>query len=128
MDLLEIFNDSADLETFPAGTLILEEGTAGELMYVILEGTIQLSLHGRPIAKLATGDILGEMALLRSDVRSATATAASDCVLAPIDLHSFKSLIQHTPEFALHVMNVLAERLRGVNEALTGHRPVPPAK
>jgi CRP/FNR family cyclic AMP-dependent transcriptional regulator len=60
------------------------------------------------------------MALMDSNVRSATATAASHCVLVPIDIHSFKSLIQSTPDFALHVMSVLAQRLRHVNEALTG--------
>ena len=120
MDLLEIFRDSADLETYPAGTVILEEGSTGDLMFVVIDGSIELSLHGRAISELSAGDILGEMALLRSDVRSATAMAKSDCVLAPIDLHSFKSLIQHTPDFALHVMNVLAERLRRVTEALTG--------
>jgi CRP-like cAMP-binding protein len=43
--------------------------------------------------------------------------------LLPIDVHSFKSLIQYTPDFALHVMNVLADRLRRVNEALTAHAP-----
>jgi CRP/FNR family cyclic AMP-dependent transcriptional regulator len=58
------------------------------------------------------------MALLDSDDRSATATAMTDCVLAPIDVHSFKMLIQHTPDFALHVMNVLADRLRLANEKI----------
>lgn len=120
MDLLEVFRESADLENFTAGTVILEEGESGELMYVVLEGTIRLSLHGRTLTELAEGDILGEMALLKSEARSATATAISDCVLAPIDLHSFKLLVQHTPEFAVHVMNVLADRLRTVNETLTG--------
>jgi len=121
MDLLEVFKDSDDLVEFSAGSVIFEEGSEAEFMYVVLEGEIELSLHGQQIAIAAPGAIVGEMALLNSDVRSATATALKDCHLVPIDLHSFKSLIQYTPDFALHVMNVLASRLRRVNEALSGY-------
>lgn len=121
MDLLEVFSDSSDLVEYPADSVIFEEGSAAEFMYVIIEGKVALSLHGRTIAVAAPGDIVGEMALLDASVRSATATAASDCLLVPIDVHSFKSLIQYTPDFALHVMSVLAKRLRRINEALTGH-------
>ena len=121
MDLLEIFEDSGDLLKFSAGTAIFEEGSAGDFMYVVVDGRIRLSLRNEYIAEESTGGIVGEMALLNSDDRSATATAMTDCVLAPIDLHSFKLLIQHTPDFALHVMNVLADRLRSANEKKIAH-------
>ena len=118
MNLVEIFENSEDLLEFPAGTAIFEEGSEGDFMYVVMEGKIRLSLHGEYIAEVSSGGIVGEMALLDSDNRSATATAMTDCQLAPIDLHSFKMLIQHTPDFALHVMNVLADRLRMANEKI----------
>ena len=120
MDLLEVFKDSDDLIKLTSGSLLFKEGAAADFMYVIVEGDISLSLHGQYLATVAKGAIIGEMALLNSDPRSATATAATDCLLAPIDVHSFRLLIQHTPEFALHVMSLMAERLRQANEALTG--------
>lgn len=120
MDLLEVFSDSTDLVHYPAQSVIFKEGGEAEFMYVVMQGEVSLSLHGQNIAVASPGAIIGEMALLDSDVRSATATAATDCSLVPIDIHSFKSLIQYTPDFALHVMSVLAQRLRRVNEALTG--------
>lgn len=120
MDLLEVFKDSDDLVNLAAGSILFEEGAAADFMYVIVEGDISLSLHGQFLATVGKGAIIGEMALLNSDPRSATATVATDCLLAPIDVHSFRLLIQHTPEFALHVMSLLAERLRQANEALTG--------
>jgi CRP-like cAMP-binding protein len=118
MDLLEVFEGSEDRQKHELGSIIFEEGNPGELMYVVLNGEVLLSYKGQDIATVSRGAIVGEMALLNSDVRSATATAVTDCVLAPIDVHSFKSLIQHTPDFALHVMNVLADRLRLANEAM----------
>jgi CRP-like cAMP-binding protein len=118
MDLLEVFENSDDHVNFPEGAVVFEEGSEGDYMYVLIEGKIRISLHNEAIAMVVPGEIVGEMALLNSDARSATATAITDCRLAPIDLHSFKLLIQHTPDFALHVMNVLADRLRLANETL----------
>ena len=119
MNLLEIFENSGDLLEFPAGATIFKEGSEGDFMYVIVEGRIRLSLHNEDIGEESPGGIVGEMALLDSDKRSATATALTDCLLAPINLHSFKLLIKHTPDFALHVMKVLADRLRLANEMIT---------
>ncbi len=118
MNLLEIFEDSDDLLKFPAGTTIFKEGAEGDFMYVIVEGRIRLSLKNECIGEESAGGIVGEMALLASDKRSATATSLTDCLLAPIDQHSFKLLIRHTPDFALHVMKVLAARLRLANEMI----------
>ena len=118
MDLLEIFGNTGDVVKFPAGTTIFKQGADGDFMYVIVEGTVRLTLRNEFIDEEGAGGIVGEMALLNSDARSIDATAKTDCRLAPIDLHSFKMLIQHTPDFALHVMNVLADRLRLANEKL----------
>jgi CRP-like cAMP-binding protein len=119
MDLLEVFKNSEDLVHLSSQAILFEEGSEADFMYVVIKGDVQLSLHGQEIATVSKGDIIGEMALLDSETRSATATAVTDCLLAPIDVHSFKLLIQHTPDFALHVMNELAKRLRLANETLT---------
>ncbi|HEU5100134.1 MAG TPA: Crp/Fnr family transcriptional regulator [Roseiflexaceae bacterium] len=58
------------------------------------------------------GGIVGEMALIDDRPRSATAVAATDCRLVPIDERRFTFLVQQTPMFALAVMRVMAERLR----------------
>jgi CRP-like cAMP-binding protein len=50
--------------------------------------------------------------LINSDIRSATVTAKTDCTLVSIDQSSFDALLRHVPDFTLHVMNVLADRLK----------------
>lgn len=112
MDLLEIFKDSEDVVEFPAGAVIIEEGLEGDHMFVVMEGEVQISLKGRHLATALPGEIVGEMSLINSELRSATVTAKSDCVLASIDQASFDSLLRHVPDFTLHVMNVLADRLK----------------
>ncbi len=112
MDLMEIFKDSDDLVEFPAGTVIVEEGAEGDCMYVVMEGEVVISLFDKALATALPGEIVGEMALINSDIRSATVMAKTDCRLAIIDRSSFESLIRNVPDFTRHVMNVLANRLQ----------------
>lgn len=117
MDLLEAFRGSP-LEAFPAGAVIIKEGVEGNLMYVVVRGEVDISLKGKFLAVIRPGDIVGEMALINSDIRSATVTARTDCQLAPIDRASFNSMLQHVPEFSMHLMNVLANRLQNAYEQI----------
>ena len=112
MDLLDVFKDSEDLVGFPAGAVIITEGKEGNQMYVVMEGEVSISLKDTLLATAKPGEIVGEMALINSDLRSATVTAKTDCLLALIDHSSFESLLRHVPEFSIHVMNVLANRLQ----------------
>jgi len=112
MDLLEIFKDSGDLVEFPAGAVILTEGNEGNHMYVVMKGEVAISLNGTHLAAARAGEIVGEMALINVDIRSATVTAKTNCQLALIDQSSFEALVRHVPDFSMHVMNVLAQRLQ----------------
>jgi len=92
MDLLDIFRDSDDLVEFPAETVIFTEGIEGNHMFVVIEGEVFISLKDKVIATAVPGEIVGEMALINSKIRSATVTAKTDCLLAPIDQSSFGRL------------------------------------
>ena len=118
MDLLEVFKDSQDLVEFPAGATIMREGEKGNRMYVVMKGDVIISLKSKILARSFPGEIVGEMSLINSDIRSATVTARSACQLALIDESSFKSLLKHVPEFTLHVMDTLAKRLQSAYEMI----------
>ena len=58
------------------------------------------------------------MALIDDKPRSATAIAKSDCQIVPIDKERFSFLIQQAAfgsDFALHVMKIMADRIRKIN-------------
>lgn len=120
MDLLEVFKDSEDLVEYPAEAVIFTEGMEGNYMYVVMEGEVIISLQEKVLAIASPGEIVGEMALINSDIRSATVIAKTDCLLALIDQSSFESLIQYVPEFTQHVMKVLADRLQVAYELIEG--------
>jgi CRP-like cAMP-binding protein len=56
--------------------------------------------------------IVGELALINDEPRSATVVAKTDCRLVAVDRRRFEYMVQETPFFGLAVMKVLADRLR----------------
>lgn len=115
MNLLSLFEHVEDAVTFETGKIIFDEESPGDVMYVILDGEVDIFASGQHIETLGKGDILGEMALIDSKPRSASALARSDCRLAPVDEERFLYMVQETPFFSLHVMRILADRLRRIN-------------
>jgi CRP-like cAMP-binding protein len=81
-------------------------------MYVVAQGTLTILLDGKPVETVGSGGIVGEMALIDADPRSATVVSKTDCMLIGLDRPRFVELVARQPEFALHVMGVLARRLR----------------
>jgi CRP/FNR family cyclic AMP-dependent transcriptional regulator len=112
MDLLNLFRDAADMESYAAGATIFNVGDPASKMYVVVEGEVEIRLGGTLLDRAGPGGLLGEMALIGDHRRSATAVAATDCRLAPITERRFLFLVQQTPFFSLHVMKVMAERIR----------------
>ena len=116
MKLEKIFENSKDAKDYPAGTTIFSQGEPRDLMYIVLSGEIDLQRGGRTFEQLSAGALVGEMAMIDNAPRSATAIAKTNCRLVPIDEKRFEFMIEERPSFALHVMRVLAERVRRTNE------------
>lgn len=112
MDVLEVFKDSPRARSVGAGEALFRHGDDAVEMYVLLDGKVDISLDGRLIESLAPGSIFGEMAIVDDNPRSADAVAVTDATIEPIDKEWFLHLIKRSPPFGLHVMSVLARRLR----------------
>lgn len=107
-----LFQHETNLLVIPAGQTLFTQGEQGELMYVLMSGTADVTVNGRLVEEAAPGALLGEMTLVDGSPRSATVVARTECKFVPVDTHRFSFLIQETPNFATHVMRVIAERLR----------------
>ncbi len=112
MKVLGLFNNAQRTLNVPAGGVVFKEGDAGDEMYGIVSGSIQLQTAERVIATLGADDVFGEMALVDSSPRMAAAIATTDSVLAVIDRNRFLFLVHETPMFALSVMSAMANRFR----------------
>jgi CRP-like cAMP-binding protein len=113
MNLANLFENSKDAKHYPAGTTVFAQGDPRDVMYVVLEGELDLQRGGQTLETASAGAIVGEMALIDKDApRSATAIAKTHCRLVPIDERRFEWMVAETPFFALHVMRILVNRLR----------------
>lgn len=107
-----LFRTADVTRTVPAGDEVFREGERGEEMFGVIDGEIDLKVGDRVIATLGADDVFGEMAVVDSSPRMATAVATRDSVLAVIDRRQFLFLVHETPMFALQVMSTMAERQR----------------
>jgi CRP/FNR family transcriptional regulator, cyclic AMP receptor protein len=108
----------APVREFKAGEVIFKEGDAGAEFFVIQSGRVDIRLGNRALGSLGDHDIFGEMALIDTAPRSATAVAATDVKIVPVGEKQFLFLVSQTPHFALNVMRTLARRLRTQNVAM----------
>ena len=106
------------------GDVVFKEGEAGDLMYVLLEGAVELKKkveRGETVIKTVDtpNDFFGEMALLDDRPRSASAIAAKRTRVLAVDGPTFESMILANGKFALKIIKVLAARIRHSNDQVS---------
>ena len=104
------------------GEILFSTGEVADGMYVVLEGSLDVSVSGQVVETSTRGSIIGEMALIDQSPRGATVTAREPSSLAKIDALRFQRVIQQNPFFATHVMKVLVERIRHMDQILVEGR------
>jgi CRP/FNR family transcriptional regulator, cyclic AMP receptor protein len=117
MNLAGLFDQDADALQLAPGDFLFQEDDTAEKMYVVLEGEMDVRLGDYVVETAGTGALIGVISLLDDSPRPANAVAKTACRLAPIDQRRFQFLIQQHPQFAMHVMKELADRLRHMTAA-----------
>ncbi len=97
-------------------TTIFEEGDVGDSMYIIYRGEVRIHKGSTTLAILKEREVFGELSLLDSETRSASATTETDCFLFKIDQDPFYELLEARPEVARGFIKILCQRLRAQNE------------
>jgi CRP/FNR family cyclic AMP-dependent transcriptional regulator len=103
-----------------AGDVVFKDGAAGQSMFIILQGSIEISKilgdQKTVIAELGPGSIFGEMAVIDRHARSATATALTDATLVEISRELFIKKLGETPKWLQAFFAIIVERLRKATE------------
>ena len=120
MDLLDFFKNESEVVTIGAGELLFREKHRGDMMYVVLEGEIEIRVREELIDLAQPGDVVGEMALIDTKKRSASAIARQNSKLVCLNEEKFLQMVKKEPHFALDVMRILAKRLRKMNKLFYG--------
>ncbi|MEK7388892.1 MAG: cyclic nucleotide-binding domain-containing protein [Elusimicrobiota bacterium] len=132
---LDIFKDLRDRElgqivsalhsrSYHEGEVIFEEGDIGRALFILKSGAVDLTRAGAqgaaaPLYSLKAGEFFGEMALLESLPRTATATATEKSQLLLLHRSKLESLLSTEPRIGVtimsHLARLLSARLRRMN-------------
>jgi CRP-like cAMP-binding protein len=117
MDLIRRF----DGHEVAAGTVVIREGDAGQGLFVVLSGEVEVSKRQAAgtelsLARLRAGDVFGEMSLLTNQPTSATVTAARPSTILFLARDYFQRLVQALPAIRQY-FEELAQR-RGIETRL----------
>lgn len=114
----DIFSNEPEIRSQQPGELIFRQGDDSEgCMFAILEGDVEIERDGRVVARLGPGNLVGEMGLIDNEPRSASARARSPVRIAVVPRKRFLFLVQQHPTFALTMMQMLTQRMRGKLES-----------
>lgn len=94
-----------------AGEVVLNEGEAGALFYVIESGAVRVTADGRELRTQRAGEFFGEIALLRDVPRTASVTATEDCVFQTLSREHFLAAMEGDSEVRTRVEDVVNLRL-----------------
>ncbi len=104
--------------SIPEGKVLFREGEQADCAYAVIDGSVQISVErdgdSVAIATLGPGEIFGEMAIIASANRSATAMALSDCTLQRIEAQQFTHRVETMDPVMRLVIEVLLARFRNM--------------
>ena len=96
---------------FAAGSTLVEEGTSGVGFFIIESGSATVSIGGRAVRTLGSGDYFGEIALLADVPRTATITATSDVRSYGMTVWDFRAIVEGNPSIAWKLLQSLGRAL-----------------
>lgn len=117
---------SANIETFAeefkVGDILFHEGDVGQTMYVIQSGEVEISRNiageKKVLANIPAGEFFGEMAILNSRPRSATATITKASKLLVIKANTFEAMLRSRTEIAVRLITTMSQRLEQANRQI----------
>ena len=110
-DQLEAVAALMDVTSVAEGATLVGEGAPGYSLFVLLDGTADVTREDLPLSTLRAGDFFGEIALLGAALRTATVTASSPVTLAVMYGSDFRVFERDFPDAARSMQEAMEQRL-----------------
>lgn len=105
------------------GEAIMHQGEAGDCMYVVQQGKVEITVRGGDedivLSVLEAGDVFGEMALFTKRERSATVRASGQARVITIDKRGFMKRVHQDPSLAFRILQKMSGRIQALNDEVS---------
>jgi len=98
----------------PPQKAVIAAGAAGTMMYVLLEGSVDIVVGTTVVERIGPGGLFGEMALVDRSARAASAIAQSESRLLALNRNDFLALVRSNPAFGASLLKAIAERTSAI--------------
>jgi small-conductance mechanosensitive channel len=106
--------DGLRVAPYGAGEVVTRQGDVASWLFLLASGEVSVRVEAdgleHEVSRLGPGSILGEMAMMTGEPRSATVVALSDCVCYRLERAAFEAVLRRRPQLAEDVAAVLARR------------------
>ena len=110
---LRLFRDEAvHREHFEKGEKVFSSGDFGDKVYFLVKGEAAVERNGVQLAKLGSGDVFGEAALISNQPRNATVRAMTSLDTVAVSREAFQELLMHLPGLSDTMQELMSGRIR----------------
>jgi len=113
-----------DIVSADAGRVLLRADKRALETYVVIDGTVDVVLHGEVLCSLQRGEFVGELGVIDGEPRTADVVAATDVRLLAIQAPALRALIETSHALRIALLRQIAERIRRMDLDLVELQPV----
>lgn len=99
-------------QSLAAGEYLFEQGSFGDALFIVVQGRLKVERDGRLLATLDPGEVVGELAVLDWQPRSATVVADQPARVLRVERNDLIDLLQDEPELLHALIRLLSRRIR----------------
>ena len=123
MPSVTLFENDPNVKDYEKGYRFFSAGDPGDVMYVVIDGEVDLELRGAQLERVGHGGFFGEMALLDGGKRSADIVADERVICYVLAVEQLQELAATHPHIMITILGNLtrdfSERLRHANEEIS---------
>jgi branched-chain amino acid transport system substrate-binding protein len=110
------------MHSYSKGETMIRRGAEGDSMFIVHDGSVAIRVDDHEVARLGPGSVVGEMALLTGETRTADVVAVTDVVAAEINKDALWPILHEHPELADAISAKVAMRRDSLDSLQTDAR------
>jgi CRP/FNR family transcriptional regulator, cyclic AMP receptor protein len=107
---LEYVDSRTDQVSIPAGEVLIQEGRLNHTFFLLMDGAVQITRGGEPVAVRGPGDYFGEISMVDRGEATATVTAATDSTFLVMSHEQFRDAVMANDDILAPVLRTIQLR------------------